>query len=130
MQKLPNPPKEAIVYEDEKLYVCLASFPLTPGHTVVVWKEAVKDIHSLSHGEYEHLMDIVGVARTTLLEALHLEKVYLVYMDEIEQVHWHLVPRYNEEGVNILAHVPTETNDFSLVPLLREQFKKCANSER
>ena len=34
--KLPNPIKKAIIYEDKKLYVCLANYPLVKGHTIVV----------------------------------------------------------------------------------------------
>jgi len=33
---LPEPYKNAIIYDDEKLYTCLANNPLVEGHTVVV----------------------------------------------------------------------------------------------
>ena len=45
--KLPEPDKRAIIYEDKKLYICLASFPIVKGHTVVVWKEAAADLSFL-----------------------------------------------------------------------------------
>ncbi len=124
MEKLPIPPQEAIIYEDEKLYVCLASFPITKGHTVIVWKTNAEDIHSLSRKDYEYLMDMVDIVRNMLLEKLKVEKVYLMYMDEVKQVHWHLIPRYEESGVNILLHSPVETKDFSLVADLKSNFTK------
>lgn len=122
MEDLPTPPKEAIYYEDDKVYVCLASFPVTKGHSVVVWKERKEDIQMLEREDYEHLMDIVELTRKTLREAYGLEKVYLLYLDEIKHVHWHLVPRYNEEGFNILNHTPKEINDFSDAGKLRNLF--------
>ena len=116
---LPTPLPEALFYEDARLYACLASYPITRGHTVIVWKKEVPDLHLLNREEYEHLMFIVDRVRNALLEVLKLEKVYLIYMDEVKQVHWHLVPRYDQEGFNMLAHVPTETKDFSLAQLLK-----------
>ena len=127
MDKLPVPPKESLIFEDDKLYVCLASFPITQGHTIIVWKDAVEDLHLLKREDYEHLMDIVDIARNALLESLNLKKVYLMYMDEVSQVHWHLIPRYNEKGFDILKHSPKETTDFSLVPALIKSFSENKN---
>lgn len=114
MEDLMTPPREAIFYEDERVYACLASFPDTKGHSIVAWKERRTDIHELSKEEYEHLMNVVEIARNALLTTLHVEKVYMVYLDETKHVHWHLVPRYNEAGVNILLHDAQEIHDFSL----------------
>jgi len=114
MDKLPEPKKDAVIYEDEKLYVCLASYPIAKGHTVVVWKENTEDLHLLGKEDYEYLMDKVEQVRNALLKTLNLEKVYLIYMDEIRQVHWHLVPRYNEKGFDVFRHKPEKTEDFSL----------------
>src|SRR3990167_4586495 len=111
---LPEPNKNAIIYEDDKLYVCLASNPIAGGHTVVVWKDDVADLHLLNAGDYEYLMYYVDVVRNALLKTLNIEKVYLVYMDEAKHVHWHLVPRYNEKGYNVFRHDPEELKDFSL----------------
>ena len=118
--KLPKPDKRAIIYEDKKLYACLASFPVTRGHTVVVWKKSVPDLHLLSDKDYDYLMDKVDQMRDALLKTLKLKKVYLVYMDEANQVHWHLIPRYNEKGFDVLTHKPKKLKDFSLAPQIRE----------
>lgn len=114
MSDLPEPFDGAIFYEDEQVYACLANYPKTRGHSVVVWKENVDDLHVLSRDDYEHLMDVVDDVRDVLLDVLDLEKVYLVYMDETEHVHWHLVPRYDEKGFNVLEHDPDELEDFEL----------------
>lgn len=111
---LPKPYPEAIIYEDNILYACLANFPVVKGHTVVVWKKPVTDLHLLEKREYEYLMDKVDEVRSALLKTLGTKKVYLVYMDEAKHVHWHLIPRYNEQGYNVFLHEPKKLTDFSL----------------
>lgn len=87
---------------------------------MVVWKEDVEDLHLLSREDYEHLMDMVDEVRDAMLEVLGVEKVYLVYMDETEHVHWHLIPRYNEEGYDVLEHEPEKLEDFGLAERISE----------
>jgi diadenosine tetraphosphate (Ap4A) HIT family hydrolase len=117
---LPKPNKKAMIFQDDKLYVCLASHPITSGHTVVVWKEDVADLHLLNVGEYEYLMYIVDAVRDALLKTLNIIKVYLVYMDEARHVHWHLVPRYNEKGYDVFDHEPKILKDFSLAKKIKK----------
>ena len=122
MTKLPIPPRDAYIYEDDLLYVCLATYPLTEGHTVVVWKDKKSDLHLLNGDEYKYLMLVVEKARNALLSALNLKKVYLMYMDEANQVHWHLVPRYNEKGYDVLKHHPKLITDFSLSETIKRHW--------
>ena len=124
MKKILKPNKKAVIYEDEKLYICLADFPIVKGHTIVFWKKRVSDLHLLNKKDYEYLMYKVDLARNALLKTLKLKKVYLMYMDEMNQVHWHLIPRYNQKGYDIFKHNPIKLNDFSLVPKIRDNFKK------
>lgn len=121
--KLITPKKEAVFYDDKKLYACLASYPITKGHAVVVWKKAAKDLHLLSKKDYEYLMDKVDLVRNALLKTLGLKKIYLIYSDEVNQVHWHLVPRYNQKGFNILTHKPSLLKDFSLAAKIKRNLK-------
>ncbi len=102
----PKPSKPSIIYSDAQVYACLAFRPITKGHTVVVWKKSVRDLHLLSCEEYEHLMHVVDAVRDALQAELRVAKVYLIYMDEARHVHWHLVPRYNEQGFNVFTHAP------------------------
>lgn len=118
--RLQQPAEGSLVYEDDHVYACLASFPITKGHTIVAWKHPVADIHLLERKDYEHLMSVVSTIRNALLATFHIEKVYLIYMDEAEHVHWHLVPRYDEKGFNVLHHSPKEIFDFSLVTDIRK----------
>lgn len=124
MTKLPIPPRESIVYEDKHVYVCLALYPLAVGHTIVVWKNDIHDLRDLSCKQYEHLMHVVDLVREALLKVFKVKKVYLVYMDELEHVHWHLVPRYDQRGFDVFAHRPKKAKDFPSALKLREYIAK------
>ena len=120
VNKLPKPLRDSIFYEDTKLYACLANYPVVNGHTIIVWKKPVSDLHLLSKRDYEYLMDKVDEVRNVLIKTLKVKKVYLVYMDEVNHVHWHLFPRYNEKGFNLFKHKPSKLKNFSLVKELKK----------
>ncbi len=122
--KLPKPNKKAIIHEDNKIYACLANQPITKGHTVVVWKKPVSDLHLLSRKDYEYLMNEVDEIRSAMLKALKTRKVYLLYRDEAGHVHWHLIPRYNTKGFNALIHKPSKLKDVSLATKIRNEIRR------
>ncbi len=110
----PKPHPDSIIYEDSKLYACLANDAVALGQVVVVWKKDVEDLHYLSERDYIYLMEKVDEIRDAMLLALNIEKVYLVYMDEAKHVHWHLIPRYDKKGYNIFLDNPVKVKDYSL----------------
>jgi len=120
VDELPEPFEGAIFYEDDYLYSCLANYPKVRGHSVVVWKNCVEDLHLLSEEEYEHLMDKVNDVRDAIMDVLDVDKVYLIYMDESEHVHWHLIPRHDEKGYTVLEHEAGKLEDFSLAKKLEQ----------
>lgn len=117
---LPKPFKNAIIFKDDKLYACLANKPIAPGHVVVVWNKPVADINLLSRKDYTHLMTIVNDIRRAMIKTLKLKKIYLLYMDEVNHVHWHLVPRYNKLGIDNLSARPGKIKDFTLDDKIRK----------
>lgn len=119
MSILPKPPKESMIYEDQHLYACLAKHFIVSGHVVIVWKKSVSDLHLLPDRDYDYLMDTVFAVRNALLKTLKLKKVYLVYMDETEHVHWHLVPRYKERGFDLFQYKPKVLKNFSLAKKIK-----------
>ena len=120
-QKLPKPLLKAVIYEDQILYVCLATYPITQGHVVIVWKKDIPDLHRLAERDYDYLMDTVNAVRNAMLKALKVRKVYLIYMDEARHVHWHLVPRYNERGLDVFLHKPIKITDFALASRIKRR---------
>lgn len=117
---LPKPFKNAIIFEDNKLYACLANNPMVPGHVVVVWKKLVDDINLLNRKDYSHLMTIVNDIRRAIIKTLKVKKVYLLYMDEVNHVHWHLVPRYDKLGIDNFLNKPGKIKDFTLDDKIRK----------
>ncbi|MBI1961598.1 MAG: HIT family protein [Parcubacteria group bacterium] len=117
----PKPHTKAIIFEDKKLYACLASRPIAAGHCVVVWKKPVKDLRGLGRADYDHLMERVDEVRNAMLSGLNVKKVYLMYMDEANHVHWHLVPRYNEKGYDVFEHAPKKLKEYSLAEKIKEK---------
>lgn len=124
MNILSQTPKESVFYEDSKVTVALAFKPLTAGHSIVIWKNGDTDINKLNTDDYEYLMDVVDVTRDTLREFFKIEKVYLMYLDETNWVHWHLIPRYNEKGFSVLSHEPEVITDFKNIKELAEIFSQ------
>ena len=120
MSKLPKPFKKSIIYDDEHLYVCLAKEPIVNGHIVIVWKKSVTDLSLLPDRDYDYLMDTVFAVRNALLKTLKIKKVYLIYMDEANHVHWHLVPRYKEKGFDLFQHKPKALKDFSVAEKIKK----------
>lgn len=94
--------------------------PIARGHVVVAWKKDVEDLHLLNKEEYGYLMDRVKEVRDAMLKTLKIEKVYLMYLDEIRQVHWHLVPRYKKRGLAHLLDKVGKIKDFSLDDKIRK----------
>lgn len=117
--KFLKPSPKTIIYEDQFLYVCLATYPITRGHVVIVWKEEITDLRRLVERDYDFLMDTVNAVRNAMLQALKIRKVYLIYMDEARHVHWHLVPRYNEKGYDVFLHKPIKISNFSLASKIK-----------
>lgn len=86
----------------------------------VVWKKKIPDLHLLSKNDYEYLMDKVDEVRNGMVKTLGIKKVYLMYMDEVSHVHWHLIHKFNIKGFNLLKHRPSKLKDFSLASKIRE----------
>jgi diadenosine tetraphosphate (Ap4A) HIT family hydrolase len=124
---LPEPKDGAIFYEDNRIYATLASFPITKGHVVIVWKKKVRDLHLLTKKDYKHLMSVVDIVRNAMLKTLKIKKVYLVYMDETKHVHWHLIPRYNKKGIVVLDEKPKKLADISLAGKFKKNLSYFKN---
>lgn len=74
----------------------------------------------LSRKDYLYLMEIVDKVRTAMLKTLKIKKVYLLYMDEANQVHWHLVPRYTKKGYEVFMNKPGKLKNFKLDDEIRK----------
>ena len=48
MGEFPEPKAGTVFYDDGRVYACFAFEPKVHGHTIVAWKEEVKDLSLLS----------------------------------------------------------------------------------
>ena len=71
-----------------------------------------------------YTMTIVNDIRRAMIKTLKVKKVYLLYMDEINHVHWHLVPRYDKLGMDNLLSEPGKIKDFTLDDKIRKNLNK------
>lgn len=123
MSDFPKPLKGAIFYEDSKLYATLANLPITKGHVVIVQKDKIADLHLLKRKDYNYFRDVLDAVRNAMLKTLKIKKVYLLYMAETQHVHWHLIPRYDVQGMNVLEEKPKKLKDVSLAKKYKENLK-------
>lgn len=121
MPAFPKPNRQTLLFQDRRLYVCLASQPFADGHVIVVWKKNVADLHALSCREYAHLMHVVDAVRDAMLKFFKTKKVYLIYMDEFQHVHWHLLPRFAARGFKIVLHQRPRQPNLANAAELRRQ---------
>src|SRR3990167_11498457 len=120
MNNLLKPSKQSLIYDDQNLYACLAKFPITDWHTVVVLRKKVSDLKLLPDRDYDYLMDTVFAVRNALLKTLRVKKVYLLYMDEGNHVHWHLIPRYKIKGFDIFNNTPETLRSFPIAQKIKK----------
>ena len=120
MGEFPAPVKGSVFYEDEFVYACLAFAPIVEGHTIIYWKNNVNDMNKLSMDDYAKLMMFVFRIRGVLLKVYQTDKVYIVYLDEVYNVHLQLFPRKSDGlmGYELLNQPAGNLTDFSKIPLL------------
>ena len=125
IKRFPEPQEGSIFYEDDFVYACLAFDPITEGHTIVVWKNGVFDLNILSPKEYNYLMKKIFRIRKVLMDIYKTDKVYLVYLDEKNYVHWHLFPRKPDglKGFKLLSQKHGKLTDLSKISLLQKALR-------
>jgi diadenosine tetraphosphate (Ap4A) HIT family hydrolase len=129
VEDFPGPKKGSVFYEDEKVYACLAFEPVVDGHAVVSVKRTdINDIGKLPKEERLHLLKLVFEAvRPALIECYRVEKVYVVYIDELCHPHFHLYPRKRGEkqGFYLMTGQFKKLTDLSTIPRLHDLVTKA-----
>ncbi|WP_166740366.1 HIT family protein [Shouchella lehensis] len=70
-----------IIYEDEHCLAILDIYPMRPGHTLVIPKKHVTDIHKLETGTYIHLMKVLRERSRHLQSMLNPKKVGMAIVE-------------------------------------------------
>ena len=109
------------VYEDEHSLAFMDIMPQTPGHTVVIPKEAAVDMMDLSPDGAAKLMQTTQKIARAAKKALDASAVTLVQRSgrdsgqTVFHVHFNVMPHY--PGVPLKLHAQTMVDPKTLVPV-------------
>ena len=94
------------VYEDEHCFAFLDIFPANRGHTLVIPKNHVKDIHEADAQTYGHVASTAKVVADLLQEQLGSEGTSVFQMNRdagwqtVFHLHMHVIPRWENDGLH------------------------------
>ena len=117
----PEPQEGSVFYEGDFSYACLAFAPKTEGHSIVAWRDHVKDLNDLDEEAFRHFMGVVRQVRIALGRVYPGALVYMDYWNEIGHVHVHLIPRHEDSektGPELLIQPSGQLADLSKIPML------------
>ncbi|HHI00879.1 MAG TPA: HIT family protein [Thermococcus litoralis] len=95
-----NPPKEALLYENEHIRILIDSYPANRGHLLIVPKRHVENWRELKEEEKLAIMKGVELAINKLEEALKPDGFNVganlgeVAGQTVAHLHIHVIPRY------------------------------------
>lgn len=93
------------IYEDENYLAFLNIAPNTKGHSLVIPKKHTATFLDLNSDEAGELNKIVLHVAKKLTKALNIENFNLglnngaIAGQSVQHVHWHLIPRYEGDGL-------------------------------
>jgi histidine triad (HIT) family protein len=94
------------VAENEHCYAFLDIFPATPGHTLVIPKIHVKDIHEADASTYSHVAVMAKEVADLLDEKLDSDGTTIFQMSReaswqtVFHLHMHVIPRWKDDGLH------------------------------
>jgi histidine triad (HIT) family protein len=107
------------VYEDESVLAFLDINPITEGHTLVIPKKHIKDIHEISDTELSG--KLIQVARKTadkLKNKLNYQGVMIMELNgdpqEVPHIHFHVFGRDSENPIKLVRPESPNTNQEHL----------------
>ena len=95
------------VYEDEKVLAFLDVFPLSPGHTLVIPREAAATLHELSDESAAAIGRVLPRLSRAVLKATGataynvLQNNGAAAHQAVFHVHFHIIPRFEDSGLGI-----------------------------
>lgn len=94
------------VYEDEHCFAFLDIFPANRGHTLVIPKNHVKDIHEADAQTYGHVASAAKVVADLLHAQLGSDGTSVFQMNRdagwqtVFHLHMHVIPRWENDGLH------------------------------
>ena len=100
MKDFSSIPKEKVLYKDEYFFIIQDSFPVSPGHLLIISNEVKTDYFELSPIEQSELHRCILKAKE-IIETKHNPEGYNIGMNcgefagqTVMHFHCHVIPRY------------------------------------
>lgn len=110
------------IYEDDEFKVILDNGPATKGHALILPKEHYANIYEIPDETAGKVMILAKKLATSMTEKLGADGFNLVQNNNpcagqtVFHFHFHLIPRYENDGQNILWN-PTEPTQEELAEI-------------
>ena len=94
------------VYEDDHCYAFLDIFPANRGHTLVIPKEHVRDMHEADAQTYGRVASAAKVVADLLIAQLGSDGTSVFQMNReagwqtVFHLHMHVIPRWEKDGLH------------------------------
>lgn len=93
------------IYENEYVKAFLDIGPVSKGHTLIIPKKHFRDINDIDLETLTHIDEAAKIIIPMLKEKLGCDGVTRIqnngYGQEIKHYHLHLIPRYENDSINI-----------------------------
>lgn len=112
------------VMENDYCYAFLDIFPANRGHTLVIPKKHVRDIHESDSETYAHVAATAKVVADLLADRLQSDGTTIFQMSKeagwqtVFHLHMHVIPRWNDDGL----HKP-----WDIAPASEDSLRAIAN---
>jgi histidine triad (HIT) family protein len=120
--KIVNKELEAKILAENNLTLAFLDIkPVKPGHVLVVAKRHIATIEELSLEESTKLMELIKIMGERLKEKLKIKGYNLILNNgkvagqEIDHLHFHLIPRHENDGLNQWPRQEYKNNELDLI---------------
>ncbi len=109
------------VYENDSVLAFLDVLPMSPGHTIIIPKEHIADVESISESQLAEMTRAFKLIGKAMIEGLGVEG-YSVFLDNksaanqhVPHIHFHVVPRKEGDGFERWAQSAYEEGEAEYV---------------
>ena len=117
------------LYEDEKTIAFLDIYPVAKGHTLIIPKNHSATLYDISIEDAEAVGATVSRVAKAVKKVLKCDGVNVyqgnerVAMQEIFHVHFHVIPRFENDGIVLMAQKSELKEDPEITSKLKEMLE-------
>ena len=117
------------LYEDEKTIAFLDIYPIAKGHTLIIPKNHSATLYDISIEDAEAVGATVSRVAKAVKKVLKCDGVNVyqgnerVAMQEIFHVHFHVIPRFENDGIVLMAQKSELKEDPEITSKLKEMLE-------